>query len=84
MPGSFFVVHSRGPEASLDRQVCGHESAANILVLQPHLVYQNFESLFNTVLGQDSFIFDEVGWWSGFKKGGNRIYDVDIGLFDIL
>ena len=45
---------------------------------------KTFESLFNTVLGQDGLIFDDVGWWSGLNKGNNIIYDVDIILPDIL
>ena len=31
-------------------------------------------------MGHDGLIFDDVGWWSGFKKGDDRIDDVDIGL----
>ena len=34
-------------------------------------------------MGQDGLIFDDVSWWSGFKKGGDVIYDVDIGLRSI-
>ena len=45
---------------------------------------KNFDSLFNTILGQDGIICDGVGWWSGSNKGGNRIYDVDIGLCNIV
>ena len=45
---------------------------------------KTFESLFNTVLGQDGLIFDDVGWWSGLNKVGDSIYDVDIILPNIL
>ena len=34
------------------------------------------ESLFNTVLGQDGLICDDVGWWSGFNKGGYGIGNI--------
>ena len=36
------------------------------------------------MLYQYGTICDYVGWWIGFKKGGNSIYDVDIGLCDIV
>ena len=36
--------------------------------------------MFNTVLILYGIICDDVGWWSGFKKVGNSIYDVEIGL----
>ena len=49
---------------------------------------QNFnkkcESLFKNFLGQDSLICDDVGWWSGFNKGDDSIYDVDIRLHNIV
>ena len=45
---------------------------------------KNFESLFNTLLGQDGLICDDVGWWSGLNKGGDIIYNVDIGFGDIV
>ena len=40
--------------------------------------------MFDTVLRQDSLICDDVGWWSGFKKYGDYIDDVDIGLGNIV
>ena len=45
---------------------------------------KNFESLFNTLLGQDSLLFDDIGWWSGFNKGGDIIYGVNVGLHGIV
>ena len=45
---------------------------------------KNFDSLFNIGLGQDGLIWDDVGWWSGLKKVGDRIYDFVIGLWDIV
>ena len=41
---------------------------------------KNLESLSNNVLGKDGLTCDDVGWWIGFNKGGNIIYDVDIGI----
>ena len=41
---------------------------------------KHIESLFNTLLGQDSLICDDVSWWSGFKEGDSSIDDVDIGF----
>ena len=35
-------------------------------------------------MGQDGLICDDVGWESGIKKAGNIIYNVDIGLWEIL
>ena len=46
--------------------------------------YKNFESLFNTVLGQDGLICDDVGWWSALNKGSYGIDDVDIGFGKIM
>ena len=40
--------------------------------------------MFNIVLVQDSLICDDVGLWNNLNKGGDRIYDIDIGLQDIL
>ena len=45
---------------------------------------KNFESLFNTVLDQDGLICDYIGWWCGLNKGGDIIYDIDIGLHYIV
>ena len=45
---------------------------------------KNFESLFNTVLVQDSLISDDVGCCSGLNKGCGIIYDVDKGLRNIV
>ena len=45
---------------------------------------KTFESLFNTVLGQDGLIFDDVGWWSGFNKGCDIVHGVDIGIGKIV
>ena len=42
------------------------------------------ESLFNTIMGKDSPICIDVGWWSGFNKGGNIIYNVVISLHVIV
>ena len=44
----------------------------------------NLEALFNTELGQDGLVCDDIGWLSGFKKGGNRIDDVDIGFWNAM
>ena len=44
----------------------------------------NFDSLFNTVLGQDGLIFYDVGWCSGFNNGCDVIDNVDMGLGDIV
>ena len=41
-------------------------------------------SLFNNVLGQDGLICYDVDWWSEFNRGGNIIYNVDMGLCDIV
>ena len=57
-----------------------HGTPAIIFVLQPIIFIKFFESLFNTVLGHDGLICDEVGWWSWLNKGGDKIYDVEIGL----
>ena len=84
MPGSLFVVNSWSIEAYLDWKLCFHETAAIIFVPQPIFFNKNFESLFNNVLGQDGIICEDVGWWSGFNKVDDRIYDVDIGLHDIV
>ena len=40
--------------------------------------------MFNNVMVQDGLICDDVGWWSEINKGGDRIYDIDIVLCDIL
>ena len=81
MTGSSFIVHSWGLEAYLAQQLYNCGTYGNISVLQPCLfLTKNIESLFNTVLGQDSLICDDVGWWGGFKKGGNSIDDADIGF----
>ena len=39
---------------------------------------KNLDSLYNTGLGQNGLIFDDVGWKGGFKKGGNGIDDIYI------
>ena len=52
--------------------------------MQPWLFFKNIEYLFNNVLGKDGLICDDVGWWSGFNKGGNSINGVGIGLNDIV
>ena len=44
---------------------------------------KSFESLFDTVLGKDGIICDDVGWWIGFNKGSDSIDDVDIDLVNI-
>ena len=45
---------------------------------------KSFESLFDTVLGKDGIICDDVGWWIGFNKGSDVVEDVDIGLVKIM
>ena len=65
-------------------QLCGHESAGFYLVLHPRLFFKTYKSLFNTILGQYGIISDDVGWCIGFNKGGDMIYNVDIGLRVIL
>ena len=40
--------------------------------------------MFNTVLGQDGLICDDVGWQSRLNKGGGRIYDVGIGILETM
>ena len=35
-------------------------------------------------MGQDGLVFDDVGWWRGFKNGGDSIYDIYIGLCEIV
>ena len=57
----------------MDQQLCDHGTDATIFVLQTHIFIKNLDSLFNTVLVQDDLICDDVGWWSGFNKGGNII-----------
>ena len=85
MPVSVLGVCIWDLEASLARQFCGHETAAIIFVLYPHIFTKKFDSLFNTVLVQDGLIFDDdVGWLSGFNKVGDSIDNIDIGLRDIL
>ena len=68
----------------MDQHICGHKNAAFIFLLHPCLFIKNFDSLFNTVLGKDVLICDDVGWWIGLNKGGDVIYSVDIGLRDIV
>ena len=68
----------------MGQQLCGHENATIIFILQPRLHSKNFESLFNTVLGQDGLIFDDVGWWSGFNKGCDIVHGVEIGIGKIV
>ena len=65
-------------------QLCGHETAAIIFVMKPRILIKKCESLFKNFLGQDSLICDDVGWWSGFNKGDDSIYDVDIRLHNIV
>ena len=45
---------------------------------------KTFEYLFNNALGQDGIVCDDVGCCSGINKGDDSIYDVDIGLREIL
>ena len=68
----------------MDQQLCIHETVAIIFVLQPCLFLKNFEPLFNNVLGHNSLVCNDVGWWSGFYKVGDNIYDVDIGIQKIV
>ena len=37
-----------------------------------------------TVLDQNVLVCNDVGWWNGFKKVGDIIFKVDIGLCNIL
>ena len=41
---------------------------------------KTFESIIDTVFFSDDLIFDNIGWWSGFNKGGYGFDDVDIGI----
>ena len=41
---------------------------------------KNLDSLFNTVLGRDGVIFDDVVWCGRFNKVGNLVDDVEIRL----
>ena len=82
--GSFFIFNKWVREDYLDWQLCGHESVAIIFVPQSHPPPPpQIESLFNTLLGQDGLICDDVGWWSRLNKGGYEIDNVEIGLGDI-
>ena len=83
MPGSFLVVRNWIIEASLDIQLYGHDTVAIIFLLQPRPFFK-FQSPFNTVMGQDSLICDNVCLWGGFKKGNDSIDNIDIGLGKIL
>ena len=40
--------------------------------------------MFYTVLGQYSLIYDNVGWWSGFNKGGDGVDGFEIYLGNII
>ena len=44
------------------------------------LFAKNIVSLFNTVLSKYDLIWDDSSWFSGRNKGGDSLYDVDIGL----
>ena len=66
----------------MDQKLCDHGTAATIFVLKPCVFNKKLESLFNTVMGQDVIISDDVGWRSGFNKGGNSIGGIDIGLYN--
>ena len=44
---------------------------------------KSFDSLFDTVLGQDGLICDCVGWWSEFNKVGDGVDYINIGLGNI-
>ena len=46
--------------------------------------FRDLESLFNTVLGQDCLICDDVGLCSGLNRVGYSIYDIGIGLRNIV
>ena len=66
------------------QQLYNNETDETLFILQPLLFTKNLESLFNNVLGQYGLICDNVGWWSGFNKCGDRIYDIDMGLSEIV
>ena len=66
----------------MDQQLCGHGTAEIIFVVQPQFFTKNLECLFNNLLGQDGLICDDVGWWSGFNKGGNDIDGVYIVFYN--
>ena len=48
------------------------------------LLSTDFESLFDTVLGQDCVISYDVGWWGGFNRGGYGVDVVNILLGNIM
>ena len=66
------------------QNLCDHGNSTIFLYCSLDFLNQKLESVFNTVLGQDGIICDDVGWWSGFNNGGDRIYGVDIGLHNIV
>ena len=63
-------------------------AAMKLLQLFSHFglafLYKNFDSLFHTILGKDGLFCDDVGWCSGFNKGGDGIDGVDIVLGNIM
>ena len=55
-----------------------------IFALKPQFFSKDLKYLFDTVLGQDGMIFDDVGWWSRFNKGKNGVDNFGIGLEKIM
>ena len=45
---------------------------------------KNFDSIFDTVLGKDGIICDNIGWWSGLNKGSDGVDDIGIVLVEIM
>ena len=64
------------------QNLCDHGNSTIFLYCSLDFLNQKLESVFNTVLGQDGIICDDVGWWSGFNKGGNIIDAVDIEFWN--
>ena len=40
--------------------------------------------MFNALLGKDVLICDDVSWWIKFNKGVDSIYDIAIGILNIV
>ena len=64
----------------MSRQFCVHETVSIIFHCSLAFFFKNVESIFDTVLGKDGIICDDVGWWSGFNKVSNIINNVGIGF----
>ena len=84
MISSSFVVNKLDCESSLVLQPSGREIVVIHFEPQLQFFFKYFKALIDTVLSQNGFICDYIGWWSRLNKISDWVKVIDMVLGNIM